>query len=457
MCGGVLEVSSESYHKGINMEPSLVAIICFACLLFLIVVGVPIWACLGLCGFIGLAVIIGDVGAAVTAAATTAYAIVASFAFSVIPMFILMGYFALHSGIGQEVYSAVLNWLGKVPGCLAIATTFGSGGFAMATGSSLATAATFTKLALPEMERYGYDRRLSLGCIAASGTFAALIPPSGVMVIFAVFTEVSLGKLLIAGLFPGFLTVITYVLLIVLRVQVFHESAPPREGEVSLKEKLVSISGVGPLTLVVMAMLGGLYFGVFTPSEAGGVGAFTTFLICLARRRVNKEVLYGALGSTVELCAAIFLLITGAIIFGKLMAAARIPYMLADFLIGLGLPCVAIIIIILVVYVILGTFLDAPAMMALTLPVLFPVVVKLGFDGILFGILVVKMIEIGFITPPLGLNVYVVYGAVPENIKNVKLEDIFLGALPFLACDVLVVALLLLFPSIALWLPSMMY
>jgi len=432
-------------------EPVIVGMLGFIALFVFLAIGVPIWASLAVIGFLGFGAI-GGFKASLGVLSLIPFSTTASFTVAVLPLFILMGHFAVQGGIAEEMYRAVTAWLGRIRGSLAMATTTACAVFGVACGSSVATAATFTKLSLPEMEKYGYSPRLSCGSIAAGGTMAALIPPSGIMIVYSLFTKVSIGRMFIGGIIPGIITAILYAGVIYLMVQLFPRLAPMPMSETSWKERLYSVRGIGFLFLLVIVILGGIYAGIFTPIEAGGIGAFVTFLIALIRRRLGRGQIIEALRQTLQSSAVILLVLIGALIFGRFITISRIPFEISSLLEGLVIHPIFILIFILLIYGILGMFLEGVAMLALTMPILFPIAVALGFEGVWFGILTVKMIEVALVSPPFGLNVYVVQAAAP----HVRLEEIFLGILPFLFVDLVVVALIVIFPSIVLWLPNMM-
>ncbi len=434
------------------MSPPIVGLLGTAVLMVLILLGVPIAVASAAVGFVGYVVLVG-LEPALGVMYTIPIDKVATYSLSVIPLFILMGGLALYGGVGKELYTAAYKWLGKLPGGLAIATTAANALFGACSGSSLAAAATFTKLSLPEMSRYGYNMRLSLGCITATGTLAAMIPPSGMMVIFCTFADVSLGKLLVAGIFPGLLTALMFMLSIYLRCRLYPSLAPVIKERVSVREKLLSLRYLGTVAIIFMTLIGGIYFGFFSPTEGGAAAAFVIFLIVVIRRKLSFGGLLEALRETVTTSALIFFIIMGSMIFAQFLAVSRLPSFFINFVTERQLSPITVIILIMIIYLILGTFVDAVAMMSLTLPILFPLVQALHIDGIWFGILVVKMTEIALVTPPLGLNGYVVHGLAP---KGTRLEDVFIGVMPFIVTDLITLTLLIVFPSISQWLPGTM-
>lgn len=435
------------------LDPMLIGGLGIVAMLLAIGLGIHIGVSLGVAGFIGCVVLIGF-PKSLSVLVTTPYYTAADYSFIVLPMFILMGELAFQGGISKLLYTAASKWLGHLYGGLAMASTASAALFAVVTGSSLATAATFSKLSVPEMMRHGYDSKLACAVVACSGTLAALIPPSGLMVLFCIFTRVSLGKLLIAGLIPGFMSALLYMAMIYFRVRLNPSLGPRMLEEVSWKEKVLSLKWIAPVAIVAIVMLGGIYGGIFSPVEAGAVGAFAVFAVTLVRRSVSLSTLKTTLVETAQSSAMIFFLIIGAMIFGKFLVLSGIPAGLATFIGGLLVPPIGILITVLLMYVVLGTFLDVPAMLVITLPIFFPILNGLGFDGVWLGILVIKMLEIAAITPPIGLNVYVTKGMVGDV---VSLGGLFQGIIPFFVMDILTLAILVAFPQISLWLPSMMF
>jgi tripartite ATP-independent transporter DctM subunit len=366
-------------------------------------------------------------------------------------MFIIMGYFALYAGLTKGMFHAARQWVGHLPGGLAIATVLGCTGFAAASGSSTATAAVMGRVAIPEMKAYGYHPRLAAGVVAAAGTLASLIPPSVILVIYAIIVEQSVGALLLAGFLPGLVSALIYVAMIYVRVRL-RPTLGSQAPRASWGERFVSLRGVGGILFLVALVLGGLYGGVFTPTEAGGVGAFGALLLAVLSRGLTWERLWEALLETGRTTVMIFFLIVGVLIFVRFLAFSGLPKQFMATAMQTAAPPVVVLIVILLVYVVLGMFMDAIGLLMLTLPLVFPVVTALGYDPIWFGIIVVKMAEMCLITPPIGLNCYVVAGVDPE----VPLSEIFRGILPFFVMDVLTVATLIAFPQIVLLLPRTM-
>ncbi len=433
------------------MDPTAVGIGGIVIFLLLIFLGMPIAFTGAMVGLLGLWVLTG-ITPAFTAIGTFPYGIIANHAFTVMPLFILMGHLASSSGFVQDLYWAARQWVGRFPGGLALATTIGGAGFAAASGSSIASAAVLTKTALPEMERYKYDPKMATGCIAVVGTLASIIPPSVHIVLYGIFTEQSIGKLLIAGILPGFLTAALYMLMILVRTTFNPSLGPPVYG-VPWKERFVSLKGVWGVGLLVILVLGGIYTGLFTPTEAGAVGALGAFLFGFASRRLTLRKVWSALLETGRTTCMLLFLLMGVLIFNRFLAFSGVTIELAALIAGLDAPPMVILIAILALYLILGTFLTAIGMMLVTLPVIYPLSVNLGFDPIWFGILVVMMAEIAMATPPVGLVTYTVHAAAP----HIPLTTVFKGVIPFNLMDIVAVALLVAFPQIVLFLPSMIY
>jgi tripartite ATP-independent transporter DctM subunit len=405
---------------------------------------------MALVGFLGMCVI-SDLQSALYILSITPLAESKSYTLSVIPLFILMGQFAFASGISRDIYNTVHTWMGRFRGGLAMATIMACGGFAAVCGSSLATGATMGMVAIPEMDKYKYDQRLSTGCVAAGGTLGILIPPSIGFVIYGILTEESIGKLFMAGLLPGLL--LTSLFLITIYAQCrFRPDMGPCGCATTFKEKIRSLKGTWAMLLLFMIVMGGIYFGIFTPTEAAGIGAFGALLFTLFRKELTWSTFMKSLQETGMTTAMIFLIIIGANILSAFLGLTGLPMLLADTMASLALPKYAILAAILLIFLILGCVMDCYAIMILVLPILFPVVQALEFDPIWFGVIMVIVLEAGLITPPIGLNVFVLKGAAP----HIPLTTVFRGVWPFLITMVLVIVLLTFFPQIALFIPSIM-
>ena len=450
-------------------EALLAGVVGVAALVVLVAVGVRVYVAAALTGFLGLVWLKGwDVAAAV--AGTIPHSKTVTYPLSVLPLFILIGFLAFHAGLTRRLFAAARCWVGWVPGGLAVATVFASAGFAAVSGASTATAAVFSRVAIPGLLKNRYGKRLTAGAIAAGGTLASLIPPSAILVIYAIIVEESVGKLLLAGLLPGLVSVLIYAGLIVALCVARPDLGRPVRG-IGWGERLASLPGALPIVLVVGIIFGALYSGAATPTEAGALGAMVVFVIYAWRSwRQRGEDAAGAFGSrlrealmeTAKLTVMIFTLVWGVFLFVRFLGFAGLPAAFADWVVALDMPPLAIVVCILLAYAVLGMFMDAIGMLVLTLPVVYPAVVALGYDPIWFGIVVVKMAEICLITPPIGLNCFVVAGVARElhgpggESLAIPLQDVFRGIAPFFVADVLTVAVLLALPDLVLWLPRTM-
>lgn len=418
-----------------------------------ILLGINVMVVLGLVGGLGLAALVG-MNAATSLLSTVFFETTHSFHFSVIPLFLLMGFFAMRAGLGEDLFEATTKWLGRLRGGLAISTTMGAAAFGAASGSSVGTATVFTKLALPEMLARGYDRSLASASIAIAGTLAVMIPPSALVVVYGILTDSSIGALLVAGFIPGIVFALILCLTIWLVVLRRPDLAPVDTQTYSLREKLASLRLAGPLILVIVCIVSGLYVGVFTPTEAGAVGAFLTFSLAVVRHRGLRGIrLRETLLETIRTSAMIFAILISALLFSKFLALSGVANAVGGFLTGLDVPPWVIVVLVSLIYLSLGMMMDAPALLAITLPITHPVMMDLGFDPVWFGIFVVLLVEIGAVTPPVGINCFVVQAA---SDGRVRLEDVFKGLLPFVLAGFAMLVLLYLVPQIALFLPSRM-
>lgn len=418
-----------------------------------ILLGVNIMVALGLVGALGLASLVGF-KAATAILSTVFFDTTHSFHFSVIPLFLLMGFFAMRAGLGEDLFSAATKWLGNLPGGLAISTTIGAAAFGAASGSSVGTATVFTKLALPEMLDRGYDKRLASASIAIAGTLAVMIPPSALVVVYGILTDSSIGGLLVAGVFPGIVFALILCLATYLTVLRRPDMAPTAPVTATLREKIVSLRLAGPLVLVIACIISGLYLGVFTPTEAGAIGAAFTFLLAIIRQRGLRGVrLKDTLLDTIRTSAMIFGIIISALVFSKFLALSGLANSIGSFLTTLDVNRWVIVAMIAGIYLTLGMMMDAPALLAITLPITHPVMLKLGYDPIWFGVFVVLLAEIGAVTPPVGINCFVVQAA---SGGRVKLEDVFAGLVPYVIAGLVMLVILCVFPQLALFLPETM-
>lgn len=427
-----------------------VALVAFAALFGLLFLGVPIGIAMIVVGVVGYALIVGW-SAALLVSTEIIFSTAQSYEFSVIPLFVLMGNFITRAGLSQQLYDASYAFLGHRRGGLAMATIVACTGFSAVCGSSLATAATMSKVAMPEMKRYGYADSLAAGSVAAGGTLGILIPPSAALILYGIITSTDIGKLFIAGLLPGIFGMLCYLGAIVFSTARNPALGPPGE-RVAWHARWRALSKVWAVLALFLLVLGGLYFGAFGATEAAGIGATGAFLFALSRRTMSIRDFVDVLVESGLTTAMLFLILFGALIFANLMNIARVPNQLADFVTGLEVSAIAVIIVIMLIYIALGCVLESISMMLLTVPIFFTVVSQLGVDPIWFGIIVVVVIEISLITPPVGLNVFVLNAVLPE----VRLGTIYRGVIPFVVADVVRLATLIAIPAIALWLPGLM-
>ena len=414
-----------------------------------IALGMPIGFAMGLVGFTGFALLV-SLDAAVVRIGVTAHDLATNYAIGTIPLFLFMAHLLFASGIGRDLYEFASKWMGRRRGGLAMATVGASAGFAAVSASSLATTATMGLVAMPEMRKHNYNISLASGSVVAGGTIGSLIPPSGMFIIYGILTETSIGKMFAAGIIPGILLAVFYIVTIAIWCRI-DPNAGPRGPKYTLREKLRSFTQTGEVIFLFALVMGGIVLGWFTPTEAGAIGAFGAIIVSVARRRLSWEAARTAIYATLRTTGMIFGILFGALVFNSFITASTIPLHIVDFVTQSGLPSMAVLALVLLVYFVLGMVLDASAMMTLTIPLFFPLMMDLGFDAVLFGVLVVRMTEIALITPPVGMNVYVLSGVA----KDVPLDKIFRGALPFVAADVLHVCMLIVFPVLVLWLPNL--
>ena len=432
------------------MDPIIVGLIGIGIFLLIMAMGMPIGFSMALVGFAGIAYLI-SVESAFGKLAIVPFRVVANYEFTVIPLFIFMANICFQAGLGRDLFDLAFKWLGPFPGGLAMGTVVACAIFSAISGSSIGTAVTVGLVALTEMKKYNYAPKLATGCVAAGGTMGVLIPPSNPLILYGIITEQSIGKLFIAGIIPGILEAVFYIITIYIICRL-NPKLGPRAPNVSFKEKLAPIGRCGEVVLLVVFVLGGLFIGWFTPTEAGAAGAFGSIVIALARRRLDWRKFKEACLETLRTSGMIYALIIGASIMNYFLAVSRLPTEVARVIGGLPLPPIGIMALVMVLQIVLGCFIDALAMMLILTPIFFPMAMQLGFDPIWFGIMMVVMGEIAVITPPVGINVYAISGIA----KDVPMETIFRGIFPFFIADICRVALLLFVPQLALFLPSLM-
>jgi len=431
------------------MSPLTAGIIGIALLLVLFILRMPVAFAMAFVGLVGFAYLAGP-GPALSLLAQDIFGAFSSYPLSVIPMFILMGTFAFASGISERLYDTSYIWIGQLRGGLTMATVLACAGFAAICGSTAATAATMGKIALPEMKKHNYDDTLATGTVAASGTLGILIPPSTILIVYGILTEESIGKLFIAGVLPGIMLSLAFVATVAFLCLRNPDIGPPGI-KTSWREKLRATRGIIPAIILFLLAIGGLFLGWFSPTQAGAIGAGGALIIGLIRRRLTWQRFLEAGKEGLRTACMVLLIITGAVIFGHFMAVSTIPFMLADWLGGLAIPPIAVMSVIIVIYFIGGFFMDSMALVVVTIPIFFPIVMELAFDPIWFGVIIVLVAEMGVITPPVGVNVFVIKGIAPD----IPLENIFKGIAPFLVALIAVTVILIAFPQIATFLPSL--
>ena len=433
------------------MDPTTIAAIAIIAMVILLFLGTNIAMAMFVVGFFGM-LALRNFTAAFSLVRTVPFSQALTYNFIVIPMFVLMGQLAFHSGISSSLYTAAERWLSKLRGGLSYATIVACACFAAICGSSAATAATLGVVAYPEMKRFGYSPSLSSGCIAAGGTLGVLIPPSTMFIIYGLVTEQSIGKLFAAGIIPGILLALFYMGSITIRLKINPGDAPER-ATYSMKERLKSLKGCIGFVILFVAVLGSIFTGFASATEASAFGAFFSLVLMIVNRQFTWKKFFNALIETLNTTAMMLLIILGAMVLGYFLSAARIPQFLDTFISGLNVSKYVIILVLLVIYLIMGMFMDSVAMILITVPIFLPLVQTLGFSPIWFGVFCVMMQEIGMMTPPVGMNVYITKGV----LKEVPLQTIFKGAIPFTAAAIVCVVVIIAFPAVATWLPNLLY
>jgi C4-dicarboxylate transporter, DctM subunit len=432
------------------MSTDVVAVTGFVTLFSLMLLRVPVGMAMGLVGVSGFGFLVGG-APALKLVGQTSMRTVTDYTFGIIPMFLLMGAFVSNSGMSRELFRAANSFVGHLRGGLGIATIAACGGFAAISGSSVATAATFSTVAYPEMRRYGYPQSFATGTIAAGGTLGAMLPPSTVLAVYGLITEQDIGQLFIAGIVPGLIAGSMYMMTIVLIGLVRPNYLPAGERS-SWTQRLQSLRDVWATLLLFAFVIGGLYGGLFTPTEAGGMGAGGAFIIGVLRGRLSRADIRRSLLQATRTAAAVFTVLIGALLFGYFLTVTQTPQKVTAFLTGLGVGRYGVLALIMLMYLVLGCLMDALAMIILTIPIIFPVIKQLGFDPIWFGVIIVMTVELGLIHPPVGMNMFVIKSVV----EDVKISTIFYGVIPFILTDLVRLLLLISFPILATYLPSRM-
>jgi C4-dicarboxylate transporter, DctM subunit len=436
------------------MSTEAVTILGFVSLFALMLLRVPVGMAMGLVGVSGFAYLVNGT-AALKLVGTTSMRTVTDYTFGVIPMFLLMGTFVSNSGMSRQLFTSANGFVGHLRGGLGFATVVACGGFAAICGSSVATAATFSAVAYPEMRRHGYPQSFATGVIAAGGTLGAMLPPSTVLAVYGIITEQDIGKLFIAGVIPGILAMAMYLTTIAI-IGYVRPGFLPAGARVDWQRRIAGLREIWAPLLLFVFVIGGLYglpfLPRFTPTEAGGVGATGAFLIGVLTGRLDKEKILASLLQATRTAAAVFTVLIGALLFGYFLTITQTPQKVTAFLTGLGLGSYGVLALIMLMYLVLGCLMDAMAMIILTVPIIFPVIIHLGFDPIWFGIIIVMTVELGLIHPPVGMNVFVIKSVV----KDVSFATIFKGVIPFILTDLVRLIILIALPILALWLPSRM-
>ncbi len=431
------------------MTPLQIGLIGCILLFVLLFSSMPVGFAMLVSGLVGFALIVTP-QAATSMITAELFDTFSSYNLTVIPLFVLMGQVAFHAGISTRLFRTAYTWIGHLPGGLAMATVGACAGFGAISGSGPATAATMASVALPEMRRYHYSDELASGAVASGGSLGMLIPPSVVFIVYALMTEQSIGALFLAGVIPGILISILFCISIFVRC-VHNPALGPAGPKASWKERFKSLNGVLETLILFLFVMGGMFLGLFTPIEAAAVGAGGSLLIALIKRSLSFSLLHRILLETVRTSGMIFFIVAAAVVFGRFLAVSQIPFFLANWFVSLPLPGFMIMALIIIFFLFMGCFIDSLALVLLTVPIFYPVILELGYNPIWFGVLIVVITQMGVITPPVGVNIYVVSGIE----RNIPLQTIFKGAMPFLYMLVLFAALLMLFPDIALFLPGL--
>ncbi|GAB3063867.1 TRAP transporter large permease [Virgibacillus ainsalahensis] len=432
------------------MSPELIGLLGIGLLFVLLLLKISVGMSLVMVGFLGY-IAISNLDIANAQLGISGFGTASNHSLSVMPMFILMGLFLSFSGLAKELFKAVDSWVGHYRGGLGMATIGAAAIFASISGSSSATTATLAKVAIPEMHKYNYHPRVSSSTVAAGGTLGFLIPPSVILILYGVLTHEPIGNLLIAGLMPGIIMGLMFMVSIYIQIRRDPSLAPVKANAVPFKERLKYLSTIWPFMLIFLLSIGGIYFGFFTPTEAGGVGAFGALVVSVLTKKMNWKSFVESLQECVRLTAMIFLILIGANLFAQFLAKSRIPSSITQTIASLDVSPYLILIGILFVLFILGLFMEGIAIMVLTLPILHPLIMQLGFDGVWFGVIMVLVINIGLITPPLGISAFIING-----ISDISLSTIFRGIMPMLFTMIVFVLILVVFPDLVLILPDLM-
>ena len=430
------------------MEPITIGIIGIAALVVVFLLGMPVGFAMAFVGLVGFSIVsTPDAGFGILA--RDFFDTFSSYSLTVIPLFVFMGSIAFFSGMSGRLYDAAYIFFGRIRGGLAMATVAATAGFSAICGSTSATAAAMGKVAIPEMKRYGYDEGLATGCIAAAGGLGIMIPPSTIFIIYGILVQESIGKLFISGVIPGIILASIFIATIYIMCLLRPKMAPAG-APTTWKQKIAGMSGILEMAALFGLVIGGLFAGFFSPTQAGAAGAAGAIVIGLARRKLPLRAFWAAVKDTLQITAMIMVIVAGAIVFGHFMAITGMPAFVSDFVGNLEIPRLAVVGLIILMYIVAGCFMDSLALIMLTVPILFPLMMRMGFDPIWFGVIIILVTDIGVITPPVGINVFIIKGVAPD----VPLGTIFRGVMPFLFGMVVMTVLVVLFPQLATWLPS---
>lgn len=432
------------------MDPLLIGTIGLLVMMALIFLRMPIALAMGAVGFAGLVYLRG-LDVAFNNLAITAFGNTTVYALTVLPLFLLMGQITVSADMSKDIYSATYKWFGNLPGGLAIATTAACAGFAAICGDAITGTATMATVSLPEMRKYNYSMEHASGCIAAGGTLGILIPPSIILILYGVITEQSIGSLFIASFLPGVLLAAMYIGVSIVMCTI-NPKHGPRGPKFSFMEKLAELKHVWTILALFALIIGGIYTGLFTPTEAGAIGAFGSFIILIMKRRFAAQNIYPALLETMKLMGLIFAILIGAMIFSVFLSLSQLPFALIDFMIGLGLPPVGTVLIIIFLFILFGCVIDSLALVLLFTPIFFPLVSSIGFDPLWFGVIIVIVMQQAMMTPPIGMSCFIINAVA----KDVPLSSIFKGVMPFWFATIAIIIILIVFPQIALFLPGIM-
>ena len=450
-----MELFFDAFVDLCKANPTWTGVVGILVMLAIFMTRMPVAYVMALVGYLGFSVMISPRGG-LSLLSRSIYETFASYGLTTIPLFILMGQLAFNCGIGRRLYDSAYKFMGSTRGGLAMATVTACTAFGAVCGSSPATAATMATVGLPEMKRYGYGDALASGSVASGGGLGMIMPPSVVLIVYGILTEQSIGALFVSGIFPAVVITVLFIVCILIWCRFEPAQGPPGD-KFTVKQKIRSLSGMADTLIVFAVVMGGLFFGLFTPTEAAAVGAFGVLAVALVRRQIGWSGIVKSLYETLRTSCMVMFLIAGAVIFGKFLAVTRIPFNLAAWIGALDLPAYLVLTAIVAVYFVGGCVMDALALVMLTIPIFYPVILNLGYDPIWFGVIIVLVTQMGVITPPVGINVYVVYGVSQTVVGGIPLERIFRGILPFLVAIVVGIVLMVIFPQIILYLPNLMY